>query len=89
MDLLPATARQVAGQHAFGVLTGTAPDLDRREVVLVLDDGPYWFELRGVSVRGTAARIEPPTNATQVDLDWYGITPGRILAWDYGRIRVE
>jgi hypothetical protein len=89
VDLLPARARFLSGTHLFGVLPDAAPDLANREVVLVIDDGPYWFELRGISVRGVAARIEPPGDGEPARLAWYAITPRRVLAWDYGAIREE
>lgn len=82
-DLLPAVAR-VSGGHRFAV-DAAAPGLDGCEVVLVVDDGPYWFQLRGVSVRGRARRAPEPPDAT--GLAWYVIDPRRVLAWDYGALR--
>ncbi len=89
VDLLPARARFSADTHLFGVLADAAPDLENREVVLVVDDGQYWFELRGISVRGVAARVEPPRESETERLVWYAIAPQRVLAWDYGAIREE
>jgi hypothetical protein len=89
VGLLPVRARVGAGGHLFGVLPDAAPDLEGREVVLVVDDGPYWFELRGVSVRGVAARVAPPGAGDARSLVWYAIEPRRVLAWDYGAIREE
>lgn len=89
VDLLPALARVNGDRYSFGILADQAPNLDRREVVLAIDDGPYWFELRGVSVRGTARRVEPPRGGGDEHLVWYAITARRILAWDYGAIREE
>jgi hypothetical protein len=85
-SLLPARARFSASKHLFGVSPAAALDLADREVVLVIDDGPYWFELRGISVRGVTARVEPPSGGGLV---WYAIAPRRVLAWDYGAIREE
>jgi hypothetical protein len=85
VSLLPAGARCSVTKHLFGVLPAAAPDLAGREVVLVIDDGPYWFEARGISVRGIAARVEPPSGSG--GLAWYVIEPRRVLAWDYGAIR--
>lgn len=83
VDVLPVRARCRAGTYRFGVLPQPAASLDGREVVLVIDDGPYFFELRGISVRGQA-RQEPG----QADgLTWYAIEPGRVLAWDYAAMR--
>jgi hypothetical protein len=88
VDLLPAVARVDDERYTFGICAGRAPGLEGREVVLLIDDGSYWFELRGVSVRGTATRVDPPGDCDE-DLVWYAITPRRILAWDYGAIREE
>ena len=89
VDILPVCARFSADTHLFGVAAGVAPDLDNREVVLVIDDGPYWFELRGISVRGVAQRVNPPGQGGAQRLTWYALKPRRILAWDYGSIRQE
>jgi hypothetical protein len=87
-DALPAHACVRAGRHLFA-LAATAPALEGREVVLLVDDGPYWFELRGVSVRGIAVRAAPPPGDDASDLGWYAIDVRRVLAWDYGAIREE
>jgi hypothetical protein len=83
VELLPARTRSYGDVHEFGVLAEGAPDLEGREVVLLMDGGAYWFELRGVSVRGVATR-----GATD-RLRWYGAAPQRVLAWDYDTIREE
>lgn len=87
VDALPVRARFEGGVHAFAVRADAAPDLSGREVVLVRDDGPYWFELRGVSVRGVARRVEAPNGESTRHLLWYAIEPRRVLAWDYGALR--
>jgi hypothetical protein len=85
VTLLPVTARYGGGTHRFG-LCG-AVDLDGREVVLLRDDGAYWFELRGISVRGVAARDTGPAPDTADGTRWYAVQPRRVLAWDYATIR--
>ena len=86
-DVLPALARYRVDTYRFGVLPGVAPDLENREVVLVIDDGPYWFDLRGISVRGLARRINRAEPGETDALAWYTIEPRRILAWNYGALR--
>jgi hypothetical protein len=89
VDILPARARCTVAKHQFGVVSDTAPNLDNREVVLVIDAGSKsWFKLRGLSVRGLATRVQPPASEG-LDLTWYAIEPRRILAWDYDSIREE
>jgi hypothetical protein len=87
VDVLPVRARYRADSYRFGVLPEVATDLENREVVLVIDDGPYFFELRGISVRGLARRIDPGEPGETDALAWYVIEPRRILAWDYDAIR--
>jgi hypothetical protein len=89
VDLLPVRSRLSDARHFFGVSARTAPDLDRHEVVLILDGGAYWFELRGISVRGMASRTEPPPSDEPQRVVWYVITPRRTLAWDYASLHEE
>jgi hypothetical protein len=51
------------------------PDLADRNVVLIADDGPQWFRLRSLTVRGTAAAIGDRS---------YVLMPKRVVAWDSG-----
>jgi len=54
------------------------PDLDNRSVVVVADDGPQWFRLRSLTIRGTAIATGDRS---------YRIVPKRVVAWDYGSLR--
>jgi hypothetical protein len=85
--VLPARAHLDGDRHLFAVAADAAPALDRCEVVLVIDDGWYWFQLRGVSVRGIAHRVDGPTDAQAAPVAWYAVDPRRVLAWDYGAVR--
>ena len=87
--VLPARAQVDGDRRLFAVAADAAPALDRREVVLVIDDGPYWFQLRGVSVRGIANRVDTLTGAAAAQLAWYAVDTRRVLAWDYGAVREE
>jgi hypothetical protein len=79
--LVPVRARFVDQRPLVG-LPASGPDLAGKEVILLVDDGPWWFRLRGASFRGVAQRD------TEADgLSWWTITPRRIIAWDYGTIR--
>jgi len=87
VEVLPVRARFRADTYQFGVQPEVATDFEHREVVLVIDDGAYWFELRGISVRGLARRTDRGEPGETDALAWYAIEPRRILAWDYGAIR--
>ena len=54
-----------------------SPALAGREVVLIAD-GPPWFRLRSLTVRGIANAVGDRT---------YRIVPDRIVALDYGSLR--
>lgn len=83
--VLPVRARYRDDTYEFGVPVDVA--FENREVVLITDDGPYWFDLRGVSVRGLARRLERAAPNAADALAWYAIEPRRILAWDYAAMR--
>jgi hypothetical protein len=54
------------------------PDLADRNVVVIADDGPQWFRLRSLTIRGMAQAMGGCT---------YRVVPKRIVAWDYGSLR--
>lgn len=72
-------AHPASSPRTVQVPSGT-PNLDGRNVVLVCDDGPQWFRLRSLTVRGTAV----PTGDNS-----YRVTPRRVVAWDYGSLRYK
>ncbi|HEY7519949.1 MAG TPA: hypothetical protein VIE36_16805 [Methylomirabilota bacterium] len=86
-DVLPVRLQYRADTYRFGVASEGGADLDDREVVLVIDDGPYFFELRGISVRGRVMRMERAEAGEREELTWYVIEPRRILAWNYDAMR--
>jgi len=67
----PTVTRDEQDRYCFGVAGDTAPDLDGVEVVRVIDDGMYWFELRGVSVRGMATPHAARAETEAAGLTWY------------------
>jgi hypothetical protein len=85
--VVPARLHVDGDRFVLGVDGGSAPDLTGREVVLVADDGPYWFELRGISIRGTAAPARASVPAHDPGLAWYAVDAHRVLGWDYATLR--
>ena len=79
--IAPVRARFVGDQPLVGLPAG-GPDLARHEVVVLMDDRPWWFRLRGASFRGVARR-----DAEAEGVVWWAVAPRRVLAWDYGTIR--
>ncbi|HZR81997.1 MAG TPA: hypothetical protein VFD92_12950 [Candidatus Binatia bacterium] len=79
--IVPARVRFVDDRPLVR-LPADGPDLSGREVVVLTDDGPWWFHLRGASFRGTAARDEEEPGFV-----WWAIALRRTLSWDYGAVR--
>jgi len=75
------------GLYRAGLSTAGWPD----RLVLVVDDGHYWFELRAAVWRGTVTFAdEDGTGASGDDgLVWLRFQPLSVVAWDYARLREE
>ena len=56
-----------------------------QEVVLLVDEGIYFYDLRAIYIRGNVQRAEAPT-ATHPGHFWYELVPTKTVAWDYGTL---
>ena len=96
VDLVPVRARTL-GEEQFFAVSCRAPgdpadpgDLDGAEVVLTRDDGPYWWQLRAINVRGVAERLGTgPDGRADPGARWYRLTVRSVVAWDYGAMREQ
>ena len=80
----PVHLRYEGGRYLIGLEPGAeAPD-PSAEVVLVVDEGVLFFELRAVYVRGAA---RPVSSSPQDRLRWVEVEPSRVSSWNYGRMR--
>jgi hypothetical protein len=77
----PAAFLYDAGRYCIGVPVGVLRD--GAEVAVVMDEGPMYFDLRGVRVRGPVAAIERADDG----LEWFDVVPEREVAWHYGTLR--
>ena len=57
-----------------------------QEVVLLVDEGIYYFDLRAIYIRGQVQVSEAPPNAP-VGCKWFEVAPIKTVAWDYGMLR--
>lgn len=57
-----------------------------QEVVLLIDEGVYYFDLRAVYIRGEVRTTEAPMDALD-GRKWFEVVPVKIVAWDYGMLR--
>jgi hypothetical protein len=73
-------------RYLVGMPSNGSPPAVGEEVVLLIDEGTQFFDLRAVYVRG---RVEPVDAAGSLseDLSWFAVGPTRVVAWDYGRMR--
>ncbi len=74
--------RYLAGISATANLQ---PAVDQ-EVVLLVDEGIHFFDLRAIYMRGHARPIEAPLHAPAGRI-WVEIIPLKTVAWDYGTLR--
>ena len=64
---------------------GQKPGLDD-EVVLLVDEGVQFFDLRAIYVRGQVKPADAPTGGP-AGQTWFELVPTKAVAWDYGRLR--
>jgi len=57
-----------------------------QEVVLLVDEGVDFFDLRALYVRGQLQAAEMPTEAV-AGQSWFEVVPDKTVAWDYGSMR--
>lgn len=82
---LPVALRWRAGRYLLGIPAGAAEaPQNGQEVVLLVDEGVYFFDLRACYVRGVLA----PAAAASLPAGyaWHELVPGKTVAWDYGML---
>jgi hypothetical protein len=61
------------------------PDVDQ-EVVLLIDEGVQFFDLRAIYIRGRVKPVDAP-NTTAAGRVCFEVIPLKTVAWDYGTLR--
>jgi hypothetical protein len=56
------------------------------EVVLLVDEGVHFFDLRAIYIRGRVKLAEAPGGAPVCHI-WFEVVPLKTVAWDYGTLR--
>lgn len=74
-------------------LVGIPDHADQRpdpghEVVLLVDEGVYFFDLRAIYIRGQVLPVDSPAEAP-AGHTWIEVVPLKAVAWDYGMLREE
>ena len=81
VDLVWRDGRYLVGVSATAQLQ---PEVDH-EVVLLVDDGLQFFDLRAIYVRGHVRPAAAPHGASS-GRAWFEVIPLKIVAWDYGTL---
>ncbi|MUL81326.1 MULTISPECIES: hypothetical protein [unclassified Mycolicibacterium] len=74
--------------YLVGMSAAAKHPTSHQEVVLLVDDGCQFFDLRAVYVRGVVQPqdgVEGPAEGVM----WFVVQPTRAVAWDYARIRAS
>lgn len=85
----PVAFRFRAGRYWIGVpLEDTEPMPRSGELVkLLIDDGRWFFDLRGLWIRGHTVATDQAPGGAGGALAWFELTPDKVVAWDYGTLR--
>lgn len=84
---VPAALLFHEGRYWAGIPEAAeAPEADS-EVVLLVDDGYWFFDLRAVFVRGRAVPGDAPPRGKPSGMTWCEVPPELVVAWDYGTLR--
>ena len=84
-ELRAAPVRAIRRGDSFLVGLGTdetRPDLGT-VATLLLDEGVFTSQLRGVRIRGTVRESQHDVG----DLTWFDLACDHVVAWDYGHLR--
>ncbi len=78
--------------HNSRYLAGIPQETDRKpgpgqEVVLLIDEGVHFFDLRALYIRGQVKPAEVPREAPAANYTWVEVVPLKTVAWDYGTLR--
>lgn len=84
IQAIPVAFKFDAGRYLVGLPGDVEPPIGR--VKLLVDDGPWYFDLRGFWARGALAPCDAPANAGDGQA-WFELTPEKTAAWHYGSMR--
>jgi hypothetical protein len=75
------------GRYLAGILEQTEyQPWEGSEVVLLIDEGVHWFDLRALYIRGQVKLASAPRNAPSGHT-WVEVVALKTVAWDYGTLR--
>ena len=87
VDLVPVEFRLQEGRYWIGLSgDGSAPG-PGEPVKLLIDEGMYYFDMRGIWMRGRASFGEERPETGSPALNWFQLVPEKFIAWDFGTMR--
>lgn len=84
IEAVPVAFRSASGRYLVGLPGGMERPAGR--VKLLVDDGHWYFDLRGLWVRGVLEPSAAPTGAPE-GTEWFELRPEKTAAWHYGSMR--
>ncbi len=73
------------GRYFVGLTSTDSLPTSDQEVVLLVDEGVQFFDLRAIYIRGKVQPAATPLGAS-VNHIWFEVIPLKTVAWDYGTL---
>jgi hypothetical protein len=86
VEIVPVEFRFQEGRYWIAISgdgSDPAPGPDE-PVKLHIDEGMYYFDMRGIWIRGRALFSEERPEAGSPALTWFQLVPEKFVAWDFG-----
>lgn len=90
VEAVPVAFHHESGRYWFGLLPASGPAPRDGDVLkLLVDDGRWFFELRGFWIRGHVRVAEHVPDGRSQALAWFELAAEKVVAWNYGTLRTE
>lgn len=89
VEVAPVEFRLQEGRYWIGMSgsgSDPAPGPDE-PVKLHIDEGTYYFDMRGIWIGGRASFSEERPETGSPALNWFQLIPEKFVAWDFGEMR--
>ena len=88
-QIVPVELRLQEGRCWIGVsVDGSEPAPGQDQPLkLLVDEGMYYFDMRGIWIGGRASFDQPTPEGGTPGLRWFRLVPEKSVAWDFGAMR--
>ena len=87
INAAPVTFQSAKGRYLISpVGEGFSAPRAGQTAMLLIDEGRYSLELRGLRIRGSLRDAEAPVSGLG-EARWLELVPERVIGWDYGKMR--